>query len=277
VTAAQYGNITESPAGQYNGIFGGNPNLDPETANTWTAGVVINATDSMTISVDYWDISIKDTINNIGATTILEQCGLYNVLCDQIVRNQSGNLWQGTNGYVYDTTVNLGENVWSGIDLAFNWAVDGLGGTWTTNVIGTYMLKREITPLPADPNSTYDCVGTISTRCYPAPEWRHTASVQYDSNEWWSLTARWRFFKGVDYDGSVDVIAQDQMSKNQSYFDLSAVFRFMENHDITLGVNNIFDKEPPMVGGTLTTNANTIAGYYDTLGRYLFAQATFRF
>ena len=32
-----------------------------------------------------------------------------------------------------------------------------------------------------------------------------------------------------------------------------------------------------MVGGTLTTNANTIAGFYDTLGRYLFAQATFRF
>jgi len=277
VTAAQYGNITESPAGQYNGIFGGNPNLDPETADTWTAGVVINATDSMTISVDYWDISITDTINNIGATTILEQCGLYNVLCDQVVRNQSGNLWQGTNGYVYDTTVNLGENVWSGIDLAFNWAVDGLGGTWTTNVIGTYMLKREITPLPADPNSTYDCVGVISTRCYPAPEWRHTASVQYDSNEWWNITARWRFFKGVDYDGSTDTIAQGQMSKNQSYFDLSAVFRFMENHDITVGVNNIFDKEPPMVGGTLTTNANTIAGYYDTLGRYLYAQATFRF
>jgi iron complex outermembrane receptor protein len=277
VTAAQYGNITESPAGQYNGIFGGNPNLDPEVADTWTAGVVINATDSMTISVDYWDISIEDTISNIGATTILEQCGLYNVLCDQVVRNQSGNLWQGTNGYVYDTTVNLGENVWSGVDLAFNWAVDGLGGTWTTNMIGTYMLKREITPLPADPNSTYDCVGVISTRCYPAPEWRHTISTQYDSNEWWSVTARWRFFDGVDYDGSTDVIAQDEMSKSQNYIDLSAVFRFMENHDVTVGVNNILDKEPPMVGGTLTTNANTIAGYYDTLGRYLYAQATFRF
>jgi outer membrane receptor protein involved in Fe transport len=46
---------------------------------------------------------------------------------------------------------------------------------------------------------------------------------------------------------------------------------------VTVGINNIFDKEPPMVGGTLTTNANTIAGFYDTLGRYLYAQATFRF
>ena len=277
VTPAQYGNISESPAGQYNGLFGGNPLLEPEIADTWTAGVVINATDSMTISVDYWDISISDTISNIGATTILEQCGLYNVLCDQIIRSPSGNLWQGTLGYVEDTTLNLGERHWEGIDMAFNWAIDGLGGTWTTNAIGTYMLTKEYTPLPADPTSAYDCVGTISTRCYPAPEWRHTASLEYDSNEWWSVTARWRFFDGVDYDGTADAIAEKEMGKTQNYFDLSAVFRFMENHDVTMGVNNVFDQEPPMVGGTLTTNANTIAGFYDTLGRYLFAQATFRF
>ena len=66
------------------------------------------------------------------------------------------------------------------------------------------------------------------------------------------------------------------MSKSQNYIDLNAVFRFMENHDVVVSINNIFDKEPPMVGQT-TTNANTIAGFYDTLGRYLFAQATFRF
>jgi outer membrane receptor protein involved in Fe transport len=173
--------------------------------------------------------------------------------------------------------LNLGENKWSGIDLAFNWAIDGLGGTWTTNMIGTYMLDRTVTPFPANPDSAYDCVGLISTRCYPAPEWRHTLSTQYDSNEWWSVTARWRYFDGVEYDGTADLIAAKNMKGSQNYFDLSAVFRFMENHDVTVGVNNVFDKEPPMVGGTLTTNANTIAGFYDTLGRYLFAQATFRF
>ncbi len=277
VLPGQYGNITESPAGQYNRIGGGNPLLDPEVADTWTAGVVINATDSMTISVDYWNIKIDDNISNIGAVTILEQCGLNGVLCDQVVRNQSGNLWQGTNGFIVDTTLNLGQNKWEGIDLAFNWAIDGWGGTWTTNVLGTYMMTKETTPLPASPESTYDCVGVISDRCFPSPEWRHTASVEYDSNEWWSINLRWRYFEGVDYDGDTDTIAQDNMSDSVNYIDLSARFLFLENHDITLGVNNIFDKEPPMVGGTLASNANTTAGFYDTLGRYLFAQATFRF
>lgn len=277
VTAAQYGNVTASPAGQYNAIFGGNPDLDPEEADTITVGFVIDPMDTMTISVDYWDIKIDKTINNIGATTILEQCGLYGILCDQVIRNAGGSLWQGTQGYVIDTTLNLGEASWEGIDLAANWTIDGAGGTWTTDLIGTYMLTKEITPLPADPNSAYDCVGLISTRCYPSPEWRHTVSVEYDSNESWSVEARWRYFQGVEYDGSTDVIAKSQMGKDQNYFDLNAVFGFMENNDIMIGVNNVLDKEPPMVGGTLTTNANTIAGFYDTLGRYLFAKATVRF
>jgi outer membrane receptor protein involved in Fe transport len=277
VSAAQYGNINESPAGQYNGIFGGNPDLQPEEADTITVGFVIDPMDTMTISVDYWNIEITDTISNIGATTILEQCGLYGVLCDQVVRNPQGNLWQGTAGYVADTDLNLGENVWEGIDLAASWEADALDGTFTTELIGTYMLTKETTPLPAVPTSAYDCVGLISTRCFPSPEWRHTVSVSYDSNEWWSVEGRWRYFQGVDYDGSTDTVAQAEMSKSQSYFDLNAALTIMENHDISIGVNNVLDEEPPVVGGTLTTNANTIAGFYDTLGRFLYVKGTMRF
>mgnify|MGYP003673093660 CR=1 FL=1 len=282
VSGAQYGTITASPAGQYNGIFGGNPNLQPEEADTTTIGFVIDPMDTLTMSFDYWNIEITDTINNIGAATILEQCGLYGILCNQVVRNAGGSLWQGTQGYVFDTTINLGSNQWEGVDVAASWAIEGWGGTWTTDLIGTYMLTKETTPLPADPNSAYDCVGIISTRCYPSPEWRHTVSVHYDSNETWSVEGRWRYFQGVDYFegnslGTADTIAQAEMSKSQSYFDLNGVFQFMDNHDITFGINNVLDEEPPMVGGTLTTNANTIAGFYDTLGRFIYAKATVRF
>jgi len=67
------------------------------------------------------------------------------------------------------------------------------------------------------------------------------------------------------------------MSKSQNYLDLNAVFRFMDSHDLVVGVNNILDKEPPMMGGNLSNNANTTAGFYDTLGRYLYANVTLRF
>ncbi|MGA0028221.1 MAG: hypothetical protein ACO3IJ_12310, partial [Steroidobacteraceae bacterium] len=61
------------------------------------------------------------------------------------------------------------------------------------------------------------------------------------------------------------------------YLDLNGTFRFMENSDIVFGVNNVLDEEPPLLGATLATNANTVAGFYDTLGRYLFMKATLRF
>ena len=51
----------------------------------------------------------------------------------------------------------------------------------------------------------------------------------------------------------------------------------MDNADLLVGINNILDEEPPLVGGSLSSNANATAGFYDTLGQYLFAQATFRF
>ena len=51
----------------------------------------------------------------------------------------------------------------------------------------------------------------------------------------------------------------------------------MENSDIVVGVNNVLDEEPPLLGATIATNANTVAGFYDTLGRYLFMKATLRF
>ncbi len=82
-------------------------------------------------------------------------------------------------------------------------------------------------------------------------------------------------FRPVDYEGTTDLIADDNLDA-QNYIDLNGVFRFMDTNDVVVGVNNVFDEEPPMMGSTLSTNGNTIVGFYDTLGRYFFANVTFR-
>jgi hypothetical protein len=113
----------------------------------------------------------------------------------------------------------------------------------------------------------------LSSRCYAKPEWRHTLTASYDSNSFWAVTARWRYFEGVDYDGSLtssksegaDSIAQGNVSGSESYLDLNATFRFFGDSELLVGVNNVLDEEPPLVGGTLSTNANAIAGFYDTV------------
>ena len=278
VTPEQYGNILPSPAyDHYNILWGGNPDLDPETADTITLGLVIDASDGMQFSFDYWDIRIEDVIGNIEATVIMDQCALFSQLCQQIHRAENGSLWLSQQGYVDATRLNLGGQHFSGIDMAFTWSHDALGGNFNVNMIGTYILKKETTLIPNDPDSIYDCAGLISAECnwVPTPRWRHTASATFDSNSFWAVTGRWRYFGKAGYEGTIDQIANDNLSA-QNYFDLNAVFRFMETHDVIFGVNNVFDKEPPLVGSTLSWNGNTIAGFYDSLGRYVFANVTLR-
>ncbi|MDH3940407.1 MAG: TonB-dependent receptor, partial [Xanthomonadales bacterium] len=168
-----------------------------------------------------------------------------------------------------------GTQTWSGIDLAWAYA---LGDNWNFDLIGTYSLKKETTPLPDAPETAYDCQGVISPVCYPNPKWRHTATATYDSSGWWALTGRWRYFGEVDYDGTADQLVGENgsLGRATNYFDINAVFRFMDVHDIVLGVNNVFDKAPPLMGGSISTNGNTVVGFYDTLGRYLYADLTLR-
>ena len=280
VTAEQYGHIVQHPAGDVvNALYGGNPDLQPEKADTFTFGLVFDITDATQLSVDYWDIKIDDVIGTADHMQIFEQCGLYGLLCSRIHRSSSGSLWL-EGGYVDAIDINLGETHFRGIDTAFGWSHDTLGGQFSINMMGTYMLTRETTLISNDPDSAYDCVGLISVSCYPAPKWRHNASLSYDSNSFWAITGRWRYYGDVDYENPVaewptDEIADDNVSA-QNYIDLNAVFRFMETHDVVIGVNNVFDREPPLMGATLSTNANTVAGFYDTLGRYLFANVTLR-
>jgi len=277
VTAAQYGRVAASPASQYNQIGGGSLTLQPETADTLTFGIVADPIENLTASVDYWNIDISDTISGLGPILILEQCALQNQFCSLIKRGVTGSLWRSNNEYVLTTTQNFGEATWSGVDLAAAYRLEALGGTFAFNLLGTHMLKREVNPVPGNDTLKYDCVGTISEKCFAAPKNRATIGVNYDSNEWWSVGARVRYFSGVEYIGTADKIAKANMDKAQTYLDLNASFRFMDGWDASVGISNFTDKEPPMVGDGLSTNANTISGFYDSLGRYLFAEVTARF
>ena len=62
VTAAQYGNIADNPAGQFNQLGGGNPNLDPEVADTYTIGFIFTPSfiEGLTITADYFDIEVEE-------------------------------------------------------------------------------------------------------------------------------------------------------------------------------------------------------------------------
>ena len=72
--AAQYGSIEDSPAQQYNAIFGGNANLKPETSDSFTLGLVLTPMANLSFTVDAFDMKVEDVIGGLPASTTLAQC-----------------------------------------------------------------------------------------------------------------------------------------------------------------------------------------------------------
>ena len=279
VSAAQYGTILPSPAGQYNGFFGGNPDLAPEIADTYTVGVVGQLTDDANFSLDYWSIEIDDVIDNISPELTVSQCAATGnaSFCDNVTRSPSGSLWLGQAGFVTATNLNLASQKWEGVDLSAAYSTDIAGGSLSATLVGTYMLTKETEPLPGDADSIYDCTDGIDGTCFPQPKWRHVMNVNFDKDDW-GVNLKWRFLGRVDYNGAVDEKGEpvDTLIGNgigsQTYIDVAGHYNINDNIIARLGVNNILDKETPITGNAVDTGA-----FYDGLGRFIHASMSFQF
>ena len=103
VPANKYGTVADNPAEQYNTLGGGNPNLAPEVANTWTAGAVLTPRKFLpgfTATFDYYDIKIDGTIGSFGSNDIQNTCATTGQLCNLIHRDQFYTTWLQTTGYI---------------------------------------------------------------------------------------------------------------------------------------------------------------------------------
>jgi outer membrane receptor protein involved in Fe transport len=286
VTAAQYGNVPDSPAGQYNQFVGGNQNLKPEKADTYTFGVAVTPMQGLEASVDIYDIKIQNTISTIGASTIVDFCAKTGdpFLCNKVQRNPAtGDLWLGQTGKVVNLIDNFGNLETRGIDLnlSYNWSM--FGGHAYATLVGTDLLNYKVDPLPGvNSQAQYDCAGKINSSC-GNPKWRHIVNLGY-SRDWWSVNVRWRHFGALNYvntDGSLAttdhlVANHDHKISAYNWLDLSGTFKLGSRLNLTVGVNNITDRQPPLVGNSLTFNANTPGGY-DELGRYFFTNISMKF
>jgi outer membrane receptor protein involved in Fe transport len=295
MTAAQYGNSPDNPAQQYNTLNGGNPDLDPETADTFTAGIVLTppSISGFSVAIDYWDIEITDTIDSFDADSVITGCIANGdpALCDLIHRDVAGTLWLFTNGYTITTEQNIGSVYGEGIDLNYAWLV-GLGdaGFLNTSLTGTWMLADRL----SNPLLDYDCVGFFGDQCapYPTPEWRHRARISWETNFDMVFSLAWRYISSVmndntssDPDLNSDSPGDEYMQINGvyefdafNYFDLAWTWSFADHYQFVLGINNILDEEPPLAAGMNDNDYGTgFYGFYDPYGRQLHAAMHFNF
>lgn len=286
-----------SPAGQYNFLQGGNTALTPEESDTLTLGVVFTPEflPGFNLTLDYFDIKIDNLISSIGPQNSLDACyqaGLA-AACANIKRNSNGQLWIGT-GNVVDLNTNIGGLRTSGLDVAANYRMDladfgwDRAGTLAFTMVGTWLDKLETDTGLGFANSKYDCAGFFANQCgVPNPEWRHRMRVDWGTPiEGLNLAGTWRYYGGAEIavlgsDGSLNNAPAARIDRELdaiNYFDLAATWQARDNVSVRMGVNNVFDTDPPLSYSVGTTgNNNTYPQLYNAMGRYVFFGVTANF
>ncbi|HKE93944.1 MAG TPA: TonB-dependent receptor, partial [Povalibacter sp.] len=284
---------------QARAFVGGNLELVPEEADTYTLGVTwqSNASSdwlhSLSTSVDYFRYDIENVITSLTASSILGRC--FNQLgtnpdydpnfgsCQLFTRNP--NNFAVTD--VVTTQLNLSARKVDGIDLNFDWSVPlsvvGLenGGDLGFKLLVTRLLSWEQQETIEDP--FLDRAGTIGQTVASAyPEWKGVLSTTYS---WGPLQFRYN----LRYISGMDVVNNDALLTPSTsavpvvdtylYHDFTGKWNINDMFGVTLGVTNIGDKQPPVY----TTNAqagiqsNTDPSTYDVLGRRYFLNLTAKF
>ncbi len=287
VPTAQVGSAAlDSPADQYQYLQGGNTELQPESSDTYSYGIVFTPrfVPGLAVTVDYFDISIDDTISTFNSVNTLTACYTNGdaAACDRIQRNPTGQLWVG-DGHVIDTNINIGAKSTTGYDVSVGYSGLEMGrfGSLSFNLIGTYLVDLVTESGPGiDP---YDCVGFFSSVCgTPNPQWRHRFRTGWQTPWDVDLSLTWRYYREVvgltAANDSLPVNQLDRVLPSESYFDIAANWAVTEKASLLLGINNVLDDNPSVTGSVGTTgNGNTFPQTYDALGRYVFLRATVDF
>ena len=295
VTAAQYGKILPSPAGQYQGFTGGNPLLRPEQADTTSFGFILTPSmvPNLTVTIDYFNIRIKDVISSYGFPLQLTDCLQTGTptFCGDIHRDAAGTLWASPLGYINDPTLNLGALSTRGVDLtaSYKWDLNRFGKLNFT-FAGTYTGEFITEPGGVLGTQNYDCAGYYGSTCgVPSPKWRHKFRIDYDSPlAGLGLGLQWRHIGSVQQDTASPnpllagtVFPPWARFPNFDYFDLTASYTVNKTVSFRVGVNNILDKDPPTVSANYFvppfSSENTYPQVYDSLGRFMFANVTLNF
>ncbi|HEX7272205.1 MAG TPA: TonB-dependent receptor [Casimicrobiaceae bacterium] len=285
--ANQYGAvILDNPAGQYNYIQGGNPALSPETAKSYTLGVVLQPMANMSATIDYWNIKVDNVIGQVNAQLSLTQCLASGTLCNLVHRDPTlGTLWL-SGGFITATKQNLGSVKTDGIDVTANytWLFDKYGSL-AFAFTGTWLNQFITEPIPG--LGSYDCAGLYGNTCgVPLPRWRNVLTTTWNTPWNWNAGFRWRYYDSVSIDLSSSnpllngaFNPPDQTLGTRNYIDLFGQWAVTKNFTVRLGVNNVFDKDPPItsIGNLPYYNGNTYPQFYDTLGRNFFLNVTAKF
>ena len=268
--AAKIGTIINPVAGQANSTGGGNPNLTPEKANTYTFGVVLQPTDlvpGLTVTVDYYNIKITDAVSTPTPGDAIAACfgtnaanvsaaAATSAACVAIRRNPATGGLSGspaTTPGLFLASSNLGKINTSGIDIALNYKRDLGFADLSLNFSGNWTNKNVFQATPT--SFARDCVGYFSANCGSInPDYSWTQRTTLTFNDSIDLSLLWRHLSAMKYEGQ----AADYLARG---FKAS-------NHNLFNGVvTNSGPARSALAGQTVNMNKISASDYFDLATR----------
>lgn len=268
--------ITDPQLGQtytIQGISGGNPNLKPEKSDTLTAGVVLTPgfLPGFNLSVDYYDIKLKDTINTLTAATIISRCYTDTPEVCSLITRANGVITQ-----VALAPANFQGARVSGVDVEAAYRF-GLGnGSVDLRALVNYTDKFDL----IDGANAIHYAGSTEQPSLDGlggtPHWRFNTSASYITDLYrLSLTGRY-------VGGGVITRTTSQLNgasiSGRLYLDLSGEVSILKTETGKVAVfgaiSNLLDKDPPITG---ISGYGTTRSLYDTIGRQFTAGLRFSF
>ncbi|MEE4637256.1 MAG: TonB-dependent receptor [Wenzhouxiangella sp.] len=250
--------FTDPLTARFSGFTGGNPNLDVETADTFTAGVVLEPrfVPGLSISVDWYDIEIEDAISSIGVQELVNACydasTFPNQFCEQFQRDRDPNspTFLGFQSFV-NSQLNFSSIVTQGVDYAVRYQFE-LGslaqaldryGSMTLGVTGNWVKKLDRFEDPIDNT-------IVNDELYENGQPKNALSA-FARWRWDRLTLNWQaryWGKFLEFSPRIDNTNADNVENSWTgdlwRHDLSGSYMANDSITIIAGVNNIFDKTP---------------------------------
>ncbi|MEP5764850.1 MAG: TonB-dependent receptor [Halieaceae bacterium] len=263
---------------------GGNQDLDPEEADTWTVGFVWQpeSVEGLSLALDWYQIEIEDAIQYMKGDTAIYTCFQIGAqdseFCNSFSRAADGNIERQTGTYRNLAKINA-----EGLDLHTEYGFDAPGrmpGRLTVSLLANWNLDTSFQADKLSPK--YQCEGLFGWPCDLTsfgsfPEFRTVTRLSYGVGRFnTELVWHWIdemehaeiphwdiLFPGDDWDPNQ--LETAKITSN-NYFDLHAAWQITEQLRIITGVNNLTDNDPPMYGYQQRGN-NTDPSMFDVIGR----------
>ncbi len=316
------GSILQPTAAQANSTGGGNINLAPEKATTWTVGAVFQPQflSGFSLSVDYYNIKVTEQIGAPTSGDVIAACfgspagsaitaaSATDPLCTAIRRNPVTGGLDGdpaTTLGLPQTLSNSGRLKTSGIDVIANYSNDLGFAKWSSGFVLNYAISQTFNANVNSPlNFDRECVGYYSANCgftgSMQPKWQWSWRNTFTFGKF-DASILWRHISGMQQEPD-DIIQSGpafsgplpvgfgyregetvDFGKIGAYdwFDLTLRFNVNDNLTFTAAVQNLFDKDPPVVGSSIGSTSynsgNTYPSTYDALGRRFAVSARIKF